>query len=62
MGWTADGKYQIPNSRHQITNKFQAPNSNVQNRGTLQHLLFVWVIGSLAFGAYLVFDAYDLEF
>jgi hypothetical protein len=52
----------IPNHKFQITNKFQVPNSNVQNKGTFAFSFFVWVIGLLGFVICLLFGAWYLEF
>jgi hypothetical protein len=50
----------IPSTKHQIPNKFQVSNSNVLNESHFKLLFFVWVIGSLEFGAYLKFGAWKL--
>jgi hypothetical protein len=46
-----------PNHKYQIPNKFQFPNSNVQNESPLMQFVFVWVIWLLEFGACLLFGA-----
>jgi hypothetical protein len=56
------GRNKIPNLKFQIPNKLQVPNSNFQNESHFNCLLFVLVIGSLDFGAYLKFGAWDLLF
>jgi hypothetical protein len=49
-----------PNNKFHISNKFHIPMT--QTKTLPGRFLFVLVIGSLVFGAYLEFGAWDLEF
>jgi len=51
MVYWSGGVYEIPNSKHQITNKYQIPISNNQNR-----------FGILVIVICLLFEICDLEF
>jgi len=55
-------QYEDLNSKSQIPNNKQYPNSNFQNESSAQGIFFVLVIRSLEIGACLKFGACDLEF